>query len=626
MRVLLGTALVRMHKFADAERELRSALDSKPDIPKALRELSTALLGQGRGDEAIACLQRIVELEPNKSVSHFDLSNAFARIGKKEEAEAALQESFRLDPKRQILFEAIRLQHDGRPKDAEMRLREILRDDPTNATATRALGSIALDEGRYRMATRLLQNAVKLAPDYFAAWVELSRALTEFEQLDEARDAIAQVIRLESGLAYPYVLLGNLESKAGDYEAAVTAFETALNKQADNGGALAGLGHALKTIGRQEQAIDRYRSCVQSYPAFGEAWWSLANLKTFRFSDDEVAVMEQHVDQERLNDETRVNINFALGKAYEDRSDYDKAFHRYDSGNKLRRAHENYDPVQNEALHDQIIEAITPQFIEENAAHAEQRNDPIFIVGLPRSGSTLIEQILASHSQVDGTHELPDLPRVIRTINQWQIHGKGYPVAVPLLEPVHIKELGEQYLNATDRYRKGAPRFTDKMPNNFSMVGLLALILPNAKIINARRHPLDSCMGSYKQLFYRGQSFTYDLVELGEYYLEYQRIMDHWNKILPGRVLDVHYENMVVNQEEETRRLIEFCELPWEDACLRFYETERAVNTASSEQVRQPIYSKSINAWRRFENHLGPLVEVLEPLLRQLPDDQQPRF
>ena len=626
MRVLLGTALVRMHKFADAERELRAALDSKPDIPKALRELSTALLGQGRGDEAIACLQRIVELEPNKSVSHFDLSNAFARIGKKEEAEAALQESFRLDPKRQMLFEAIRLQHDGRPKDAEMRLREILRDDPTNATATRALGSIALEEGRYRMATRLLQNAVKLAPDYFAAWVELSRALTEFEQLDEARDAIAQVIRLESGLAYPYVLLGNLESKAGDYEAAVTAFETALGKQADNGGALAGLGHALKTIGRQEQAIDRYRSCVQSYPAFGEAWWSLANLKTFRFSDDEVAVMEQHVDQERLNDETRVNINFALGKAYEDRGDYDKAFHRYDSGNKLRRAHESYDPVQNEALHDQIIEAITPQFIEENAAHAEQRNDPIFIVGLPRSGSTLIEQILASHSQVDGTHELPDLPRVIRTINQWQIHGKGYPVAVPLLEPVHIKELGEQYLNATDRYRKGAPRFTDKMPNNFSMVGLLALILPNAKIINARRHPLDSCMGSYKQLFYRGQSFTYDLVELGEYYLEYQRIMDHWNKILPGRVLDVHYENMVVNQEEETRRLIEFCELPWEDACLRFYETERAVNTASSEQVRQPIYSKSINAWRRFENHLGPLVEVLEPLLRQLPDDQQPRF
>ena len=626
MRVLLGTALVRLHAFAEAEVELRKALDSKPDIPKALRELSAALFGQGKGDEAVGCLQRIVNLDPGKSVAHFDLSSAFARIGKNEEAQAALQESFRLDPKRQNLFEAIRLQRDGRPKDAEMRLREILRDDPTNVTATRALGSIALEEGRYKLATRLLRNAVKLAPDYFAAWVDLSRALTEFEQFDDARDAVAELIKLEGSLAYPYVLLGNLESKVGDYEAAVTAFEAALNRQADNGGALAGLGHALKTVGRQEQAIDRYRSCVQRYPTFGEAWWSLANLKTFRFSDDEVAVMEQHVDEERLGDETRVNINFALGKAYEDRGDYDKAFHRYDMGNQLRRPHEVYDPVQNEALHDQIIEMITPQFIEENASHAEQRNDPIFIVGLPRSGSTLIEQILASHSQVDGTHELPDLPRVIRTINQWQIHGKGYPVAVPLLEPVHIKELGKQYLDATQRYRKGASRFTDKMPNNFSMVGLLALILPNAKIINARRHPLDSCMGSYKQLFYRGQSFTYDLVELGEYYLDYQRIMDHWHKVLPGRVLDVHYENMVANQDDETRRLIEFCDLPWEDACLRFYETDRAVNTASSEQVRQPIYSKSINSWRRFESHLGPLVEVLEPLLRQLPNEQQPDF
>lgn len=624
MRVLLGTALVRMQDFAEAEEALKTALDRKPDIPKALRELSSALFGQGKGEEAVACLQRIVELDPGKSVSHFDLSGALARMGKQEEAQAALQESFRLDPKRQNLFEAVRLQREGRPKDAEMRLREILRDDPTNATATRALGSIALEEGRYKLATRLLRNAVKLAPDYFAAWVDLSRALTEFEQMDDARDAIAEVIKLESSLAYPYVLLGNLESKVGDYEAAVTAFEAALNRQADNGGALAGLGHALKTIGRQEQAIDRYRSCVQSYPAFGEAWWSLANLKTFRFSDDEVAVMEQHVDQDKLNDETRVNINFALGKAYEDRGDYDKAFNRYDSGNNLRRPHEVYDPVQNEALHDQLIELITPQLIAETASHADQSNDPIFIVGLPRSGSTLIEQILASHSHVDGTHELPDLPRVIRTINQWQIHGKGYPAAVPLLEPVHIKELGEQYLEATQRYRKGAPRFTDKMPNNFSLVGLLALILPNAKIVNARRHPLDSCMGSYKQLFYRGQSFTYDLVELGEYYLEYQRIMDHWHKILPGRVLDVHYENMVANQDEETRRLIDFCDLPWEDACLRFYETERAVNTASSEQVRQPIYSKSINSWRRFESHLGHLIEVLEPLLQQLPEDQQP--
>jgi len=626
MRVLLGTALIRLHAFGDAERELRTALEVNPDIPKALRELSSALFGQGRGKEAVECLQRIVKIDPTSSVAQFDLSSALAKTGSPEEAQAALQESFRLDPKRQALFEAARLQREGRPKDSEVRLREILRDDPLNATATRMLGTIALDQGRYRLAVRLLRNAVKLAPDYFGAWVDLSRALTEFEKLDEARDAIAEVVRLEPQLAYPYVLLGNLESKVGDYEAAVTAFESALDKQADHGGALAGLGHALKTIGRQEQAIDRYRSCIQNYPAFGEAWWSLANLKTFRFSDEEVAVMEQHVDQEKLIDETRVNINFALGKAYEDRGNYEKAFFRYDSGNKLRRPHESYDPVQTETVHDRIIAAISTDVLQKHAGQGDPRNDPIFIVGLPRSGSTLIEQILASHSQVDGTHELPDLPRVVRTINQWQVHGKGYPDALPLLEAAHLQELGEQYLESTRRYRGDAPRFTDKMPNNFSMVGLLALILPNAKIVNARRHPLDSCMGSYKQLFYRGQAFTYDLVELGEYYLEYQRMMDHWQQLLPGRVLDVHYEDMVADQENQTRRLTDYCDLPWEEQCLRFYETDRAVNTASSEQVRQPIYSKSINSWRRFESQLEPLIEVLEPLLMKLPAEQRPKI
>ena len=624
MRVLLGTALVRMNDFSTAEPELRKALDAKPGIPKALRELSSALFGLGRGDEAVECLQKIVGAAPGQSAAHFDLSVGLSKIGKNDDAQQALEESFRLDPRRQKIFEGVRLQREGKAKEAELRFREILREDPTNATATRMLGSIALEEGRYRLATRLLRNATKLAPDYFGAWIDLSRALTEFEQLDEAREAIHQVIQLESQLAYPYVLLGNLETKVGDYEAAVSAFEQALDKQSNHGGALAGLGHALKTIGRQDEAIDRYRNCVRNYPSFGEAWWSLANLKTFRFTDDEIAVMEKHVDQERLIDETRVNINFALGKAYEDRGDNSNAFDRYDRGNKLRRPHESYDPVQTETVHDHIIKTITPELLESCAGFGDPRPDPIFIVGLPRSGSTLIEQILASHSMVDGTHELPDLPRVIRTINQWQVHSKGYPEALPLLDEVHFKELGEQYLESTRRYRKGAPRFTDKMPNNFSMVGLLALILPNAKIVNARRHPLDSCMGSYKQLFYRGQAFTYDLVELGEYYLEYQRMMDFWHDILPGRVLDVHYEDMVADQENQTRRLIEHCALPWENDCLRFYETDRAVNTASSEQVRQPIYSKSVNSWRRFESHLGPLIEVLEPLLVQLPRDQWP--
>ncbi|MDH3546372.1 MAG: sulfotransferase, partial [Gammaproteobacteria bacterium] len=271
-------------------------------------------------------------------------------------------------------------------------------------------------------------------------------------------------------------------------------------------------------------------------------------------------------------------------------------------------------------------ETITPEFLHQHEGLGDPDPSPIFIVGLPRSGSTLIEQILASHSLAEGTHELPDLPRLIRSINEQRLRGDSYPEALKHYDADQLAELGQQYIASTRRHRGDAPFFTDKMPNNFASIGLLDLILPNAKIINARRHPLDSCMGSYKQLFYKGQAFTYDLVELGEYYLQYQRMMDYWHEILPGKVLDIHYEQMVMDQEDQTRRLIEHCGLPWEDRCLRFYETDRAVNTASSEQVRQPIYSKSINSWRNFEAHLQPLIEVLEPLLRQLPVADRPEI
>ena len=388
MRVLHGTALVRLRQFDAAERELRRALDEKPEIPKALRELSTTLFARGRGDEAVECLEKIVELTPESGASFFDLSMALSKVGREGDAKQALQESFRLDPGRQKLFAAMQKQRSGKLKEAEIDYRDILREDPANATATRMLGSVAIESGRYRLAVRLLRNATRLAPDFFGAWVDLTRALTEYEKLDEARAAAGEVIRLEPNLPFPYVLLGNLETKVGDYEAAIAAFEQGLDRQPDYGSALAGLGHALKTIGRQEDAIDRYRACIRKYPAFGEAYWSLANLKTFRFSGDEIAAMESHVDEERLVDETRVNINYALGKAYEDRGDYELAFKRYDTGAKLRRKHESYDPVQTETVHDQVIETITHDLLTRHSGSGDPRPDPILIVGLPRSGST----------------------------------------------------------------------------------------------------------------------------------------------------------------------------------------------------------------------------------------------
>ncbi|MDJ0906747.1 MAG: sulfotransferase [Woeseiaceae bacterium] len=623
IRVLLGTVLVRQNEFAAAEKELRDVISRRPEIPKAVRELGNALIAQGKGDEAIRCYKRVIELTPDNPAAHRDLAMAYKTLGKREQAEAALDESLELDPERRELVLAMQHQNDGEYGKAEIICREILRRDPRNVNATRMLGTLARDTGKPRLAARMLRNAVKLAPEFYGARLDLARALLEIEEFDECERVLRETIRQKPDLPHPYSLLGNAYTKQGNFEEAVEVFKTALDKQPNHGPSLAGMGHALKTIGRQDESIETYRDCITRHPEFGEAYWALANLKTFRFSDDEIATMEGYVDDESLADETRVNFNYALGKACEDRGDYDQAFARYDRGNQLRRPHESYDPVQTEMVHDQIIETITPEFLAANRDHGCADNDPIFIVGLPRSGSTLIEQILASHSQVDGTLELPELPRVIKTINQQQREGKGYPQSLPHYGK-DLAELGRQYLESTARYRKGAPRFTDKLPNNFASIGLIAAILPNAKVVNARRHPLDSCMGCYKQLFYSGQSFTYDLVELGEYYLEYQRMMDHWHEVVPDMVLDVHYEDMVADQEAQTRRLIEHCDLPWEVRVLRFYETDRAVITASSEQVRQPIYSKSVNSWRRFETHLAPLIEVLEPLLRKLPEDQQP--
>jgi tetratricopeptide (TPR) repeat protein len=623
IRVLLGTVLVRQNKFAEAEKELRQVVARHPQIPKAQRELANALIAQGKGDEAIQCYKRVIELTPENPAAHRDLAMAYKTLGQKQQAEKALDDSFELDPERKELVMAAQHQQEGEFGKAEAICRNILRRDPRNVNATRMLGTLARDLGKPRLAARMLRNAVNLAPDFFGARMDLARALIETEELDDCEGVLQETIRQKPELAHPYSLLGNLYTKQGRFDEAVEIYKVALEKQPNHGPSLAAMGHALKTIGRQEESIDTYRDCITRHPEFGEAYWALANLKTFRFSDDEVATMERFVDDEKLPDETRVNFNYSLGKSYEDRGDYDQAFMRYDTGNQLRRPHENYDPVQTETVHDQIIETITPEFLEANREFGCPSPDPIFIVGLPRSGSTLIEQILASHSQVDGTLELPDLPRIIKAINEQRPQGDGYPQALQHFGP-ELAKLGEQYLEWTERHRKGAPRFTDKMPNNFASIGLIATILPNAKVVNARRHPLDSCMGCYKQLFYKGQSFTYDLVELGEYYLEYQRMMDYWHETVPHMVLDVQYEDMVADQENQTRRLIEHCGLPWEDGVLRFYETDRAVITASSEQVRQPIYSKSVNSWRRFEEHLEPLIEVLVPLLRKLPEVDQP--
>lgn len=614
LRTLYGIVLVRQSKFAEAETELRDVLSRRPNVANANRELAHALMAQGRFDEAIASYKRVVELRPESLDAHRDLSMAHRMLGREDEALEALMESFAHDAQAKDLTRAVEFQRAGEFGKAEQACREILNQNPDDINASRLLGMLATDLGNHELAVQMLRNTIRLEPRSFAAYIDLARSLMETGQLDECHEVLLTAINLQPDLALPRASLGILHSRSRRFEDAVDAFRSALEKQADHGPSLAGLGHSLKTLGRQSEAVEIFRRCIEVCPDFGEAYWGLANLKTIRFKDDEIATMEEKVDDQTLSGEARVNFNYALGKAYEDRGDHDQAFFRYDTGARLRRLNSSDDFLHGKALHNEIIETITPELLEQNKDFGFPDSAPIFIVGMPRSGSTLIEQILASHSLVDGTHELAELPRMVQAINRQKPGGVGYPQALRLYGEA-LEEIGRQYIAFTGRFRRDARFFTDKLPENYANIGLIALILPKAKVINARRYPLDSCVGCYKQLFYHGHSYTYDLGELGEHYLEYQRMMDYWHEILPGKVLDVEYEQMVADQESQTRRLLEHCGLPWEDNCLRFYDTDRAVVTASSEQVRQPIYNGSVHSWRRFKKHLGPLIEVLEPLL-----------
>jgi len=425
------------------------------------------------------------------------------------------------------------------------------------------------------------------------------------------------VIELAPDMAEAHLLHASMLGVADRHEEAIAVYEKVLDLAPGKAGALCSMAHHLKTIGKQDAAIARYRECIDTRNGHAEAYWSLANLKTFRFDEAEVQAMHQQLESGELDDLARAQIHNALGLEYEGRKDYDKAFDNFEKCNLLKRRSESYDPVETEATTDRVIELFDDLFLKKGST-TDVEPTPIFVVGLPRSGSTLIEQILASHSGVEGTHELSDLSRVVRAMGRGARRKLQFPETVAELKASAWARMGRKYIESTAKHRKGAPYFIDKNPNNFIFAGLIRMAMPNAKIINARRHPLDSCFGSYKQLFASGQPFTYDLTELGEYYLQYQRLMDHWHQAMPGFVLDVHYEDVVGDLEAQVQRILDFCGLPFEESCLRFHETERAVKTASSEQVRKPIYSTSVNLWRHYEAHLDVLVEILEPLLPEM--------
>ena len=617
MTALLGAILLKARQPDEAEDLLRRAIKLAPTFAKPHEDLGFLLVEQGRADEAVDILRNATRLDPESEMAHFNLGRALSLTGRGDEADASFEASFEINPERRKLALAAEHHKEGRTDQAATVYREILRASPNNVDALRLLAGILVKESDYEEAENLLTRAVSLAPDFALAQLDLGDLYLEQNRYADAIGAFEKAVDLVPDTAKAHHRLGSALAPSGQTYAALDAYRKAIELYPEHVGAWIGVGHTLKTIGEQAEAIDAYRECIRLRPQNGEAYWSLANLKTYKLSDADIQEMKSILGSgDDITDQSAVNFRFALAKASEDKGDFDAAWEHYTEGNAWQRQLEHYDPVQTEVSNDEIVKVFDKAFVDRTSGLGLDSTDPIFVVGLPRSGSTLIEQILASHSMVEGTSELPYVGKVATSLNRNRADGVNYPFAVKELGESHLKALGRDYLQRAEVHRQtDKPRFVDKMPNNFPSIGFINLMLPNAKIIDARRYPLDSTLSCYRQLFARGQTFVYDLADIGEYFLQYQRMMDHWHAVLPGRVLTVQYEDMVTDFDNQVRRLLDYCELPWEDACATFYETERPVRTASSEQVRQPVYTRSVHYWRNYEQHLGELIEILEPVL-----------
>ncbi len=619
---LLGHALMKQQRFDEAERQVRFALSMQPDSPLLSEDLGSVYAMQGRYADAIPWFEKALRLEPRLPLAHKKLGQALAALGLGEAADQEFRDYLDLEPHKAAVADAARLLREERFDEAVAALKAALQDSPGNVDAMRYLAGayfsrkIHLDD-----AEALLRQATQVAPDFLAAWLLLGPVLMERSKYLDAVDAFQAATKLAPDHAEAWAGLGNAFARASMVEESAKAFARSVALDPDLPGSQMGYAHVLKTLGDQPGAIAAYRAAIRAKRDFGEVYWSLANLKIFRFTDADVAAMEAQLAGDGLSASADIHFRFALGKAYEDLGDYDRAWHYYHSGNQKQRGEVRFDPADFELRQSKVASVFSREFLREHEGHGDPAADPIFIVGLPRSGSTLIEQILASHSQVEGTSELPILGRIASSVGRYRRDGLSYPESARDLRGKDWRAYGQQFLEESRRHRStGRPYFTDKLPNNFSHVGFIHLILPNAKIINARRHPMDSCLGAYKQLFGTGQHFTYDIFELAEYYKQYHALMQHWHEVLPGKVLDVHYEETVTDLESQVRRILAHCGLPFEAQCLRYYETERAVKTASSEQVRQPIYTSALGKWRRYEKHLDSWLEELSDIIEELPE------
>ena len=607
-----GVALRRNGQHKAAEPLLRQILVEAEGLVLAHHELGLALKGQGRLSEAIMSLETAVRLQPSLKTAWRDLYELRASQGDDVAAADAYRRSLGsqqgLDP---LLTKVLDLMQAGRLGAAEGICREYLKRRPHDVDAIRLLAEIGITLGMLDEAIVLLERCLALAPNFTIAQANYATALARRQRFDEALDRTGRLqIEQPDNLSHK-VQHASILAMAGRFEQAHEKFEEVLNFIPDNARILTSYGHSLRYGGRGEDAAAAYQRAIAAEPDAGEAYWSLANLKTFKFADAQLDGMRQrYAAMEKLSAD-RYHLAFALGKALEDKGDFAESFAAYADGNTIKNTFSSYTTERTSGEVDSMIEHCADGFLEPGG---HTSNEPIFILGLPRAGSTLLEQILASHSAVEATAELPLISQIAGELGGGRRRSEQnlYPQCLTSMSQDQRESLGQRYLDGASTYRTDKPFFIDKMPNNWVHIGLIKTILPNATIIDARRHPMAACFANFKQLFARGQEFTYGLEEIGHYYADYMRLMDHWHSVLPHGLMTVQYETVVEDLETQVRVLLDHCNLPFEEQCLRYYEKDRAVRTASSEQVRQPIYRDALSVWQRYEAHLDPLKAVLD--------------
>jgi tetratricopeptide (TPR) repeat protein len=612
---LIAVSLRYLQRIPEALATLAELERSHPGYSRMFQERGHCHVAMRAAEPAIEAFSRAVTLNPSLPASWNALQVLFRMAGRQADADNAAREAAKLANLPAEILTAYSMFADGEISASEQAVRQYLLAHGNHIEGMRLLAQIGMKLDVVEDAELLLEQVLVLAPDYHAARYEYALALLKRHKHIRAREEMDKLLATDPDNRVYRTTRATICTGFGDYAQTLPLYREILAETPNDPELHLLIGHALKTLGQTQDAIESYRAATAVRPQYGEAYWSLANLKTYRFTDAEIDSMRAW-EPANVQPADRYHLCFALGKALEDRAEYPESFAFYERGNALKKIECRYrpEPLERNALLQAAV--CTREFFAARQGVGCADSSPIFIVGLPRSGSTLIEQILSSHSRVEGTMELANIPRLVQDLRgrEQTDSTPRYPGVLTELGAQDFMRLGEKYLDDTRVYRKGKPLFVDKMPNNFRHLGLIHLLLPNAKIIDARRDPIACCFSNYKQLFASGQQFTYSIEDIARYYRMYVELMSHWDEVLPGRILRIQHEDLVDDLAGNVHRILDFCELQFEPSCIEFYNTERAVHSASSEQVRRPIYREGVDQWRHYEPWLGPLKEALGPV------------